>query len=84
MPSNGQLLAMQADERTATIEGLSTEVRRKLAHIACLGAEHEIKTAQSLRMRGLHPSWVGDKLDHAQALSALAAQLTADAMRDGA
>lgn len=83
MPSNGQLLAMQADERTATIEGLSTDVRRKLAHIACLGAEHEIQQSLKLRDKGTE-LWADDKLRHATDLSALAAQLTADSMRDGA
>jgi hypothetical protein len=83
MPSNGQLLGMQADERTATIEGLSTEVRRKLAHIACLGAEVQIQDAQEVRKKGLHPSWADEKLRHAAELSALAAQLTADSMREG-
>lgn len=84
MPSNGQLLAMSGDERTATIERLRFDVRIKLAHIACLGAEREIQDAEALRKQGLHPSWVGEKLEHAAELSALAAQLTADSMRDGA
>lgn len=83
MPSNGQLLAMSGDERTATIERLGSEVRRALAHIACLGAEREIQDAQALRKQGLHPSWADEKLRHAAELSALAAQLTADSMRGG-
>lgn len=84
MPSNGQLMAMQADERIATIEGLSGDVRRALAHIASLGAERLIQDAQEVRKQGLHPSWSDEKLRHAAELSSLAAQLTADSMRDGA
>lgn len=83
MPSNGQLMAMQADERTATIEGLSAEVRRKLAHIACLGAERDIQESLTLRDKGTE-LWADVKLRHAAELSGLAAQLTADSMRDGA
>ena len=83
MPSNGQLLAMSGDERAATIEGLSSDVRRKLAHIATLGAEHDIKRA--IELLGEDASWfAGQKLRHAAELSALAAQLTADSMRGGA
>lgn len=82
MPSNGQLMAMQADARTATIEGLSMDVRRKLAHIACLGAEREIQKSFELRGEG-RAAWADEKLRHAAELSALAAQFTADSMRDG-
>lgn len=83
MPSNGQLLAMTAVERTATIEGLSSEARRALAHIACLGAEHEIQRSFDLRGLG-RVSWADKKLAHAADLSGLAAQLSADSMRGGA
>jgi len=83
MPSNGQLLAMTGDERTATIERLRFEVRIKLAHIACLGAEHDIQQSFDLRSLG-RSTWADKKLAHAADLSALAAQLTADSMRDGA
>lgn len=83
MPSNGQLLAMSGDERTATIEGLSSTARRALAHIACLGAEHHIQQGIDLLGAG-RAAWADEKLRHAAELSALAAQLTADSMRGGA
>lgn len=83
MPSNGQLLAMSGDERTATIEGLSSDVRRKLAHIACLGAENHIQQSFGLRSEG-RAAWADEKLRHAWELSELAGQLTADSMRGGA
>lgn len=43
--SNGMLLNMTPEQRKALSGGLSPEVRRTLAHIASLGAEHETKRA---------------------------------------
>jgi hypothetical protein len=74
---------MSGSERTATIEGLSGDVRRKLAHIACLGAEREIQKSFELRGEG-RAAWADEKLRHAFELSGLAAWLTADSVRDGA
>ena len=75
--SNGMLLGMTHKGRSAVIRELSDDVRRKLAHIASLGAEHETKRAAEHLDAG-RLAWAGNRLDHAQSLSRLAAELTGD------
>lgn len=77
MTTNGQLLAMSPDQRTATIERLGADVRRTLANIACLGSGHEVRESFRLRSDG-SDSWADQKLQHAARLSDLAAELTED------
>lgn len=54
--SNGMLLQMQQEQRTAVISGLSQNVRRRLANIASLGAEREIQKASEQVDAG-HRAW---------------------------
>jgi hypothetical protein len=69
--SNGQLLAMDSDRRAEVIASLSLEVRRKLAHLACLGASRLIK--ESVRDDSHHKARRADEL----------AELAANLLRDG-
>lgn len=75
--SNGLLLGMTPQRRSTTILELGTNARRKLAHIASLGAELEIQKASEHLDAG-HRAWADAKLDHARSLSRLAAELTRD------
>ena len=75
--SNGMLLAMQPEQRLAVIDELGQEVRRRLAHIASLGAEREIQNASEHLDAG-HRTWADAKLEHARDLNRLAAELTRD------
>ncbi|MFC7849376.1 hypothetical protein ACFUTU_12965 [Arthrobacter sp. NPDC057388] len=75
--SNGMLLGMTHKGRSAVIRELSDDVRRKLAHIASLGAERETRKAAEHFDAGQRV-WAGNRLDHAQSLSRLAAELTGD------
>ena len=74
--SNGMLLGMTHKGRSALIR-LSPDVRRKLAHIASLGAEQETRKAAEHFDAGRRV-WAGNRLDHAQSLSRLAAELTGE------
>lgn len=82
--SNGMLLAMNDDERQKTIAELSPVVRRKLAHIAALGAETSVREALD-RLGKIRDDAVDArsvdirkrrKLERAEGFSALAVQLT--------
>lgn len=75
--SNGMLLQMQQEQRTAVISELSQNVRRRLANIASLGAEREIQKASEQLDAG-HRAWANTKLGHGMDLSRLAAELTRD------
>jgi hypothetical protein len=86
--SVGQLLAMDPEHRAQAIADLSPEVRTKLAHLASIGAgsaaakalEH-LDTSRSGIMRHI---WAVERIEYAREHAHLAAQLTADTMRDGA
>ncbi|MDO5865193.1 MULTISPECIES: hypothetical protein [Paenarthrobacter] len=73
--SNGMLLGMTHERRSAVILELSPDVRRKLAHIASLGAERETEKAAEHFDKGRR-TWADTRLDHAQSLTRLAAELT--------
>ncbi|WP_314191998.1 hypothetical protein [uncultured Arthrobacter sp.] len=75
--SNGMLLGMTHKGRSTLIRELSPDVRRKLADIASLGAEQETRRAAEHFDAGRRV-WAGNRLDHAQSLNRLAAELTGE------
>lgn len=75
--SNGRLLAMEPQERTETIAGLSEVVRRKLANIAALGCSHYIRQSVMLRENGREVH-AGARLTDARKLADLGALLLAE------
>lgn len=76
--SVGQLCAMTAHTRTATIAALSADVRRKLlAHLASLGAREAAKQVRTHLDNG-NSSWAASSLAYVAMHADVAAELTAD------
>lgn len=50
--TNGQLLVLDADERTAAITALPVGVRERLADLCLLGAQRELTQSTVCRQRG--------------------------------
>lgn len=79
--SVGQLLAMDDEQRIATIRALSPTVRRKLAHLASIGAASAAtKALEHLNSDGVLPrtQWSLERIQYARDHAHLAATLTTD------
>ena len=75
--SVGQLLAMDADTRAATIRALSPIARRKLAHLAALGGETAATKADAYLATGNHP-WCLLHIGRAREYARVGAALTTE------
>lgn len=74
--SNEILLTMSKGVRKKCIEGLSIEVKAKLAHTAAIWAAFLIKKADEQREKGF-TKFYKENFEHAKNLTALAAELSA-------
>lgn len=72
--TNGQLLVLGADERTATITALPVGVRERLADLCLLGAQRELAQSTVCRQRG-RPRHAAIMAARAREHAELAAQL---------
>lgn len=75
--SVGRLLAMDADTRAATIRALSPIARRKLAHLAALGAAGYSGRALEFIASG-REQWAREQTEAARDRAELAAALTTE------
>lgn len=76
--SVGRLLAMTPEARAAKIRTLSPIARRKLAHLASLGARANTARALEFLQKGLNDTWIRDQVSAARDHSDLAAALTTE------